>query len=52
MTDTRVPEVYRYATKRGSEDEWNAKGELGGLLESLDAVNRGCRAVMPIHNQS
>lgn len=39
------PEVYRYSTKKkeggGEDDEWNAKGELGALLESLDAVNRG-----------
>lgn len=39
------PEVYRYSTKKkgggGADDEWNAKGELGALLESLDTVNRG-----------
>ena len=37
--------MYRYAGSGGgndkSEEKWDAKGELGGLLESLDAVNRG-----------
>lgn len=35
------PEVYRYGFKKGGDDEWNAKGELGSLLDALDAVNRG-----------